>query len=167
MIMVFYKNFTLIITLVLTVVMFQCQESSNNPGPAVEKSNLIIIREAQAYADALALLDVSEGSDPFVLKSVKINRDSLTMSINVSYAGGCEKHQFSLIWPDAIILIYPPNFSVILNHNANGDMCEAWLSETLVIDLQDNSLRLSDQEIRDMTVTVINGSNPSEQVQTD
>ena len=161
------KKLKLITALLLTGVMFQCQESSINPGPVTEKSNLMIIREAQAYADALALLDKSEGSDPFVLKSVKINRDSLTMSINVSYAGGCEKHQFSLIWPDAIILIYPPNFSVILNHNANGDMCEAWLSETLVIDLQDNSLRLSDQEIKDMTVTVINGSNPSEQVQTD
>ena len=161
------KKLNLIIALLLTGVMFQCQESANNPGPVAEKSNLTIIREAQAYADALALLDVSEGSDPFVLKSVKINRDSLTMSINVSYAGGCDKHQFSLIWPDGIILIYPPNFSVILNHDANGDMCEAWLSETLVIDLKDNSLRLSDQEIRDMTVTVINGSNPSEQVQTD
>ena len=155
----------LIISFFLLCVMFQCQESSNNPGPAAEKSNLIIIREAQAYADALALLDASEGSDPFVLKSVKINSDSLTMSISVSYAGGCEEHQFSLIWPEAITMVYPPNFSVILMHDANVDMCEAWLTETLVIDLQDDSLWLSDQEIRDMTVTVINGSNPLEQVQ--
>jgi len=64
-------------------------------------------------------------------------------------------------------MIYPPNFSVILTHIANGDTCEAWLTKTLEVNLQDDSLGLSDQEIIDMTVTIINGSNPEERKSND
>ena len=163
--LVYDNKIKLIITFFLMGVMFQCQEVSNELGTGTEESKLQLIREAQAYSNALYLMDAGEGSDHFVIRSVKIDDSNLIMLVEVSYAGGCEEHQFSLIWPEAITMVYPPNFSVILMHDANGDMCEAWLTETLVIDLRDDSLWLSDQEIRDMTVTVINGSNPLEQVQ--
>ncbi len=68
------------------------------------------------------------------------------------------------MWPEVITFAHPPSFSIILNHDANGDSCEAWLTKMLIINLKDDALRLSDQEIRDMVVTVINGSNPDEQV---
>ncbi len=159
------KKSNLIIALVLTGIMFQCQKTSNDLKAVSEEFDLKLTRSAQAYTNAQEQLIKSEGSDPFVINSVSINDNELKMFIEVSYSGGCEKHQFSLVWPEVIVTVYPPNFSIILNHNANGDTCEAWLTKTLVIDLQDDTLRLSDQEIRDMIVTVINGSNPDEKVQ--
>lgn len=145
--------------------MFQCQKSSNELKAASEEFDLKLTRSAQAYINAQEQLTKNEGSDPFVINSVSVNDNELKMFIEVSYSGGCEKHQFNLIWPEVIPTAYPPKVSVILNHNANGDTCEAWLTNTLVIDLKDDALWLSNQEIRDMIVTVINGSNPDEKVQ--
>lgn len=165
--MLFSKKFKLIMALLLAVMMLQCKDLSNNLDSISGESDLKLTRQEQAYANALELLNKSEGSDHFVINSVKIDDKKLNMLIEVSYAGGCKTHEFSLVWPEVITMIYPPNFSVILNHDAKGDTCEAWLTETLDINLQDDSLWLSDQEIRDMTVTIINGSNPEEKVQND
>ncbi len=159
-----YKTSNVIIALVLTAIMFQCQQTSNNLKTTSEEIDIELTRSVQAYANAQKLLK-SAGSDPFVINSVTVNDNELKMFIGVSYSGGCEKHQFSLVWSDVINMVYPPNFTAILNHNANGDSCEAWLTKTLVIDLKDDALRLSDQEIIDMTVTVVNGSNPDEKVE--
>ena len=162
--MTVHKKLKMGMVFLLAVIMFQCQQNVNDLTDNTDQSNIKLSRTAQAYTNALAQLNKSEGSDSFVIKSVKIDDTALKMHIEVSYGGGCQKHEFSLVWPEVITMIYPPNFGVILNHNANGDTCEAWLTETLTIDLQDDSLWLSDQEIRDMVVTVINGSNPDEKV---
>jgi len=161
-----YKTSNVIMALGLMAIMFQCQQTSNNiKATTSEEIKLELTRSAQAYTNAQELLTKSEGSDPFVINSVSIDDDALKMFIEVSYSGGCEKHQFNLVWPETTTKIDSLNFTLILNHNANGDSCEAWLTKTLDINLKDDALRLSNQEIRDMTVTVINGSNPDKKVQ--
>ncbi|MCF6352128.1 MAG: hypothetical protein L3J06_03865 [Cyclobacteriaceae bacterium] len=159
-----YKTLNVIMALVLTGVLFQCQKASNNLATTSEEIEIELTRSAQAYTNAQERLTKSEGSDPFVINSVSINDNELKMFIEVSYSGGCEKHEFNLVWPESITEIDSLNFTVILNHNANEDSCEAWLTKNLVINLKDDALWLSNQEIRDMTVTVINGSNPDEKV---
>lgn len=99
-------------------------------------------------------------SDTFSLIDVKV--EDLELLITVSYAGGCKQHEFDIIWPEVITLIYPPDFGVVLMHESNNDDCEAFFTETLVFDLKDNELGLSDQELIEMRITVINGSNPDE-----
>lgn len=107
--------------------------------------------------------DLSNNQDPYQIQDVRISEDHKLL-VEVSYAGGCSEHVFEIEWPDAITAIYPPNFSVVLNHNANGDNCEAFITETLEFSFDESNLGLSDEAIQDMTITVINGSDTSQQV---
>ena len=144
-------------------VLLQCQEQA---GETTETGlDITAVRDEATYQQAITALTGGEKTDRFTLKSVKIDDDELVMYIEVSYGGGCAKHTFELIWPDIILGIYPPQFSIVLNHQANGDTCKALLTQTLKIDLTNNALNLDDQSIKDMRVTVINGSNPDEKVQ--
>ncbi|MEP2773650.1 MAG: hypothetical protein ABJH05_15970 [Fulvivirga sp.] len=102
-------------------------------------------------------------TDPYQIKDVKISEDH-TLLVEVAYSGGCQEHSFEIEWPEAITAIYPPNFSVVLYHDANGDNCEAFITETLEFSFDDSNLGLSDEAIQDMTITVINASNTSQQV---
>ena len=52
------------------------------------------------------------------------------LTVNVSYAGGCKEHDFTLVLSDAFQESHPVKVQAILAHNANGDSCEAWITET-------------------------------------
>ncbi len=67
------------------------------------------------------------GGDAYELSSATITDDALT--ITVSYSGGCEAHQFTLVASDAFLKSFPVQLNMSLAHNANGDMCEAWITE--------------------------------------
>jgi len=71
-------------------------------------------------------------SDPFNILAGDITDDCLR--IHVSYGGGCEKHSFSLNYEDLPILSQYSG-SLLLSHNANGDLCEALITEYLYFDL--------------------------------
>ncbi len=58
------------------------------------------------------------------------------LKINLSYGGGCEQHDFEILW-DGIIYTDDPCFiNLIVTHNGNGDLCEAYLTETIEVDLK-------------------------------
>lgn len=73
------------------------------------------------------------GVDPYVLNSATITAD--TLEVNVSYGGGCEAHVFTLIVSEAFLESAPVQLNISLAHIANGDACEAWLTETYRFDL--------------------------------
>ena len=58
-----------------------------------------------------------------------------TLAITVSYSGGCEDHEFTLVASDAFAESYPVQLEVSLAHEANGDRCRAYLTETYGFDL--------------------------------
>ncbi len=58
-----------------------------------------------------------------------------TISLTVSYSGGCRQHEFQLITPGAIILSTPPGADVYLVHDGNGDVCRSVVRETVVFSL--------------------------------
>lgn len=107
--------------------------------------------------------DITVRTDPFQIQEVGISSENMLL-VEVSYSGGCKEHNFEVEWPEVITTIYPPDFSVTLYHNANGDNCEAFITETLEFSFDDNNLGLSDEAIQDMTITVINGSDTSQKV---
>ena len=158
------KTIKLVFFVVLLATLSFCEEQQVDKTNLEEKSDITLVRDDDIYQNTLSAISEDGISDPFTINSVTIDDQKLKMFIEVSYAGGCKKHEFNLVWPDAIIAIYPPQFSIILNHDANGDNCEAYLTELLEIDLKDNNWKLDDQSIRDMSVTIINGSNPDEKV---
>jgi hypothetical protein len=73
--------------------------------------------------------------DPFSLKGIEIVEDTITLTI--SYSGGCEKHYFSLFMsPAAFLESYPVQANLYLRHNGNSDACEAEINQTISFNLQ-------------------------------
>ncbi len=73
------------------------------------------------------------GDDPWVVNSAAIDGHRLT--IDVSYTGGCRRHEFTLVISKSFRESDPVQLQAVLAHNANGDPCEAWLTESHVFDL--------------------------------
>ncbi|WP_435018025.1 hypothetical protein TA3x_005664 [Tundrisphaera sp. TA3] len=82
---------------------------------------------------------VSSGSpaagDDFTVTRVVVDDDQL--KVDVTYSGGCERHDFELVWSGNYLLSLPPQAVMKLVHRANGDECERLVRETLVFDLLD------------------------------
>ena len=73
------------------------------------------------------------GTDRHVLNTAVITDGTLT--INVSYGGGCETHQFTLVASESFLESSPVQLRISLVHNANDDLCRAWLTENYHFDL--------------------------------
>lgn len=72
-------------------------------------------------------------SDPFTINGAKINGDCL--EIILSFSGGCQAHEFIMTYQKL------PNFDkytgqLTLGHNSHGDMCEAYITQTVSFDLK-------------------------------
>ena len=77
--------------------------------------------------------------DPFDLESMEIVGDTVTLSI--SYAGGCEEHCFFLYMsPATFFESYPAQANLYLRHDSNGDACEALISEDISFNLRSVAL---------------------------
>ncbi|MDE0529554.1 MAG: hypothetical protein OXH85_12830 [Truepera sp.] len=73
------------------------------------------------------------GDDPYVVNSVAVGGHRL--AIEVSYAGGCRRHDFTLVISKTFRESDPVQLPAVLAHDANGDSCEAYLTESHVFDL--------------------------------
>lgn len=72
--------------------------------------------------------------DPFNLEGMEIVGNTITLSI--SYSGGCEEHCFSLYMsPATFFESYPAQANLYLRHDSNGDACEALISEDISFNL--------------------------------
>jgi hypothetical protein len=77
--------------------------------------------------------EAPDSSDPVELRSASF--DGSVLKVDVSYSGGCEEHAFTLYSADQMIAIYPPLVYVAIVHDARGDRCEAYISETIDVDM--------------------------------
>ena len=91
--------------------------------PAGPRSGAVVVSEAPHL----------HGRDPFVLNDAAVAGD--TLSLNLSYAGGCARHEFTLVASELFRESEPVQLPVSLAHDANGDSCEAWLTEDYEFDL--------------------------------
>lgn len=130
----------------ICLLLFNCEDK--NDSDDLQSQNFILFEEAQQF------------TDPFSLNEVALEGRELT--VNVSYGGGCAEHQFTLVWPDAILTIHPAQFDIYLVHDANGDMCEAYPSEILVFNLSENPLGLSLEALKEAKMGIVNASNPEQ-----
>lgn len=77
--------------------------------------------------------DAMLGNDTFVLNDATITGDTLIVS--VSYSGGCRAHAFTLVIAALFTQSSPVQLPAVLRHEANGDPCEAFPTETYAFDL--------------------------------
>lgn len=147
--------------IIAMILLINACNSQLTENPQEKDSDILILRDQGTYESVLLDLEQDKiNSDGFQLHEVNVLNQEL--KIKVSYGGGCEAHNFQIIWPEIITMIYPPDISVVLMHDNNGDTCEAYFTETLSFSLDYNDIGLSEQAISEMRISVINGSNPEE-----
>ena len=81
-------------------------------------------------------------TDGFELSGAAITGD--TLAVTVSYAGGCREHLFTLVSSSEFLESNPVQVVVHLAHNAQGDACEAWITQDYLFNL--TSLKVRYQE---------------------
>ena len=73
------------------------------------------------------------GTDAYTLNAATLQGDTLTL--NVSYSGGCETHAFTLVAEERFLESFPVQLRVSLAHNANADTCQEPITEDYHFDL--------------------------------
>ncbi len=121
------KTITSILSAAILMTMISCDKEKNQ---AEDKNEALLVLKSSAseYYDAISNPS-AETSDPFELGEITVNGDEV--NVTVSYAGGCAPHTFEIIWNEAISLSNPPHISLVIIHEANGDNCEAYITEVL------------------------------------
>ena len=72
-------------------------------------------------------------SAPIGIQNVTLTGNK--MALEVIYSGGCKDHKFRLMGHPMISKSIPPQRSIRLHHNNNGDDCREQIEETLVFDI--------------------------------
>jgi len=67
--------------------------------------------------------------DALTIRSLWVEGDSLFLEI--AYGGGCRVHQFDAVAGRDFEGLEPPRLTVYLRHDADGEACEAHLTDTL------------------------------------
>jgi hypothetical protein len=66
--------------------------------------------------------DVNTSGDAFKTDTAFVEKDMLTLRVN--YGGGCKDHSFDLVSNGQFTKSIPPQVSLVLKHQANGDQCK-------------------------------------------
>lgn len=133
------KSINIILSIFLTLLTLSC----NNDNDAIDnfdslgnetKVVLKLNKNQFDTIDSNRKINIQTG-DAFDINHVKIEGDVL--KINLSYGGGCEKHDFEILW-DGIIYTDDPCFiNLMVTHNSNRDLCEAYITDTINVNLKD------------------------------
>jgi hypothetical protein len=125
------KNSLSIIFAVLISTFSSCEK--NNPDPKNANTSALVLKgSVEEYLDATSNPS-NETSDPFELNGIVINGDKVEVS--VSYPGGCAQHTFEIIWDQMIMYSDPPQINMVIIHDNNGDICEAYITEVITFEL--------------------------------
>lgn len=145
--------------LLIIIAAMSCKDlrDEENTSGATE---IIVTGSFSAYSYAASNRSTGTG-DPFELKDVIITNDSI--KITVSYSGGCRKHKFEIIWNETLSSTTPPQTKFIILHDANGEMCEAYITETIGFPTNELTATVS---FDTLYVDILNGATPADSVST-
>jgi hypothetical protein len=147
-----------IITALLFTVFLACERNETKEALT---SDVNLNMNKSAFSEAMDNR-AGNASDPFVLHGIEIEGNKI--KITVSYSGGCKTHVFTVILSDSINPENPALDMVIL-HDANDDNCEAYITETIEIEIDSLSELIS--EALPGSVNAYNGSDPNDEVEMD
>ncbi|MCX6325215.1 MAG: hypothetical protein NT144_00990 [Bacteroidia bacterium] len=119
--------------IVLITTLISCKKEKSDP----KNENISVIElkgSASEYSD-LKSNPSSGTSDPFELGDIVINGDKV--EITVSYPGGCTQHAFEIVWDETVTNSNPTTINLVIIHDAQGDICEAYITEVLTFALDD------------------------------
>ena len=73
--------------------------------------------------------------DFYAINEIELNQNKLFIDVN--YGGGCEDHIFKLVVEPNFCATPPINYFFYLSHDANNDLCEALIAESLCFDISE------------------------------
>ncbi len=121
---------TLLIVFALQLSFVACKHKKEAAqAPAVATDTLVAPTVKQVLKDS----SYSNKTDPFTIASVNLQGDLL--AIWVTYSGGCETHDFNLIWKGEMLKSLPVQLPLYLNHKSNGDACRASITEEHIFNM--------------------------------
>ncbi len=101
--------------------------------PVSEELNFRVV----AVSELVKISDLPPDSiqlDQFDLNSVAVSDNEITL--NLSYSGGCEEHEFELFMsPAAFMESNPVQANLFLRHNGKNDACDAYITTEVSFDL--------------------------------
>jgi hypothetical protein len=78
-------------------------------------------------------LEWTISKDYLKINSATVEKDLLNISL--SYSGGCKEHYINVFAYTAISKSIPPQLTLQISHNANNDLCEAYITRKMQFDL--------------------------------
>ena len=127
------KSAALSAILAILLVAAGCTEPRTPGGPTAVSADTPTPASPRAGSVVVAGTVTTLGDDGYVLNHAAISGD--TLSVSVSYAGGCEIHALTLVIAASFSESSPVQLPAVLRHDANGDACEAWLTHSYAFDL--------------------------------
>ena len=124
--------YTVCLVLLSLLVFLGCATDLDIDGKTVFVSSADVLPDDTQLSGEVIFADPTRnawGTDNYVVNTPpSITNDVLTL--NVSYSGGCEAHEFTFITSGVFLESNPVQLQAVIAHNANGDRCEAWITET-------------------------------------
>ena len=81
----------------------------------------------------LEIGDCPTGGDMLAVDAISLMGD--TLQVDASFSGGCAEHTVTACWDGSFLESFPVQAHISLYHDAHGDSCEAYLSQTFTYDL--------------------------------
>ena len=113
----------LIFSLILATAGCRTQKNLSKDNDANCTSNMIIA----------TIGEINVKSDPHTISAIRVSGNKLF--INITYSGGCEKHEFQVKGSPMIAKSLPPIRAIQLVHHSNGDACKKLIEQTLEVDI--------------------------------
>jgi len=125
----------LVLVGVLILISSSCNERREMKKSAADQTETINTKEKEA----ISVVEIDPTyknikTDSFTLLESNVEGDNLILL--VQYGGRCEEHEWKLKTNGAYAKSLPPQITLNLEHNANGDMCRALLTDTLEFNLE-------------------------------
>ncbi len=126
---------TTVITILSLVVLLTVSCKNSKPTASnSEETEKPVAMDTLKKVEVIKGYTLPETSDPFKLKDLRIVGDVL--EVDVQYSGGCNDHDFSVKTDGNYMKSNPPQLRLIIEHENNGDMCKALITETRKFDLK-------------------------------
>jgi len=160
------SNLNLIVTLLLaSITLLSCKDEAVDTIGEIKTNHKLNLISNSALYESLSLADSSINNtygDTFDIDSFYVEDNWL--NIIVRYSGGCEAHIFDIVWDGNTVADsanYADSASVVFNiaikHDANNDSCEAYITDTLKVDLNVLLKEYGDTLPDDFIINVTNG----------
>ncbi len=126
-------KFVIAYALTLSIFIIGCQQINDQVKTAPDDGG--IDPDEIVYTGTVFIGDAGDrfGTDEYALNSAAITDD--TLNVSVSYSGGCEEHEFTLVVSEEFLESFPVQLHAYIAHNANGDPCEAYSTVDYHFDL--------------------------------